>query len=91
MKATHFKNIWHKANKMKDKLMSKVKQRGLEPTYDNCKDYYLGIIRPYRDGRGEVHYLHKRNDKKQIWRMSNDGRKQSIPRQDTPKKRRFGR
>ena len=91
MKGTHFENIWRKANKMKHKLMAKVKQRGLEPTYDNCKAYYLGIIRPYRDGRGEVYYLHKRNDKKQIWRISNDGRKQSIPRQDTPKKRRFRR
>ena len=48
MKAQHFINIWEKAGKTKCKLVSKVEQRGLEPTYENCRDYYLGMIRPYR-------------------------------------------
>jgi len=91
MKAQHFKNIWKKAGKMKCKLQAKVKQRGIEPTYDNCKDYYLGFYECYRDVRGNVQYLHRRYDRKQIWRMNSDGRKQSVPRQNKPKKRRFKR
>tara|TARA_Y100001963_G_C6504010_1_gene319122 strand:+ start:220 stop:492 length:273 start_codon:yes stop_codon:yes gene_type:complete len=88
MKAQHFINIWKKAGKMKCRLVSKVKQRGVEPTYENCKDYYLGMIKPYRDIRGNVTYLHKKKDRKIIWRMKNDGRKQHIPRQNKYKKRR---
>ena len=91
MKAQHFINIWEKAGKTKCRLISKVEQRGLEATYENCKDYYLGMIKPYRDIRGNVEHLHKRHDRKQIWRMRNDGRKQSVPRQNKPKKRRFKR
>jgi len=88
MKAQHFKNIWKKAGKMKCKLQAKVKQRGLEATYENCRDYYLGAIKPYRNTRGNVHHLHSKHDRKIIWRMKNDGRKQSIPRQNKYKKRR---
>ena len=89
MKAQHFINIWKKAGKMKCKLRSKVQQRGLEPTYENCRDYYLGMIQPYRNVRGNVMHLHKKHDRKIIWRMKNDGRTQSVPRHNKPKKRRF--
>ena len=91
MKAQHFKNIWKKAGKMKCRLRAKVKQRGLEPTYENCRAYYLGIIRPYTDMRGNVKHLHKRHDRRLIWRIKNNGRTQSVQTQNKPKKRRFKR
>ena len=92
MKAQHFQNIWKKENKMKCRLMSKVEQRGLKPTYEICRDYYMGSIKPYRNGRsGKVEYLHKKHDRKIIWRMKNVGRNYGVPRQDKPKKRRFRR
>ncbi len=91
MKAQHFINIWKKAGKMKCRLISKVEQRGLEATYENCRDYYLGMIKPYRNVRGDVVYLHRKRDSKIIWRMENDGRTQSVQRQNKHKKRRFKR
>jgi hypothetical protein len=40
-----FQNIWKKSNKSKQRLMDKVKQRGMKPTYENCMDYYTGQIK----------------------------------------------
>ena len=39
-----FERIWSKGkqNKMVQRLMEKVKIRGLEPTEDNCRDYWMG-------------------------------------------------
>jgi len=89
MKAQHFINFWKKAGKMKCRIVSKVEQRGIEPSFENCRDYYLGMIKPYRNIKGDVQYLHKKRDRKIIWRMKNDGRTQSVSRHNKSKKRRF--
>ena len=35
--------------------MQKVICRGLEPTKENCRDYYMGYIRPFNDRGTTVH------------------------------------
>ena len=47
-----FNKIWAKGkqNKMVQRLMEKAKVRGLEPTEENCRDYWMGYIRYYTDG-----------------------------------------
>ncbi|BCV02385.1 MAG: hypothetical protein CM15mV52_0370 [uncultured marine virus] len=47
-----FDRIWAKGktNKMVQRLMSKCQLRGLEPTEENCRDYWMGYIRYYEDG-----------------------------------------
>ena len=44
-----FDRIWAKGktNKMCMRLMEKVKIRGLAPTEENCRDYWMGYIRYY--------------------------------------------
>ena len=44
-----FDRIWAKGmnGKMRMRLMEKVKIRGLEPTEENCRDYWMGYIRFY--------------------------------------------
>ena len=46
-----FERIWRKGkqNKIVQSLMQKVSIRGLEPTEENCRDYYMGYIRYYKD------------------------------------------
>lgn len=84
----HFSNMWKKNNKMKCKMMAKVEQRGWEPTYDNCRDYYIGLIKPFKNPRsGMTEHLHLQKDRRQIWRL-NYGRTESVPRQNKHKKRR---
>ena len=45
-----FERIWAKGmnGKMRMRLMAKCIQRGLEPTEDNCRDYWMGYIRYYK-------------------------------------------
>ena len=57
-KKENFNRIWNKeSSKSRDKLMAKVKQRGLQPTEKNCFEYYMGYIRAWRDRRGNVSHL----------------------------------
>ena len=41
-----FDRIWAKGktNKMVQRLMAKCVQRKLEPTEENCRDYWMGYI-----------------------------------------------
>jgi hypothetical protein len=51
-----FQNIWDKKNKSRQRLMDKVKQRGMNPTYENCMNYFTGQIRwvmNSKNGNGE--------------------------------------
>ena len=55
-KETQFKVIWNKKGKTRQRLMDKVKQRNMKPTYETCRDYYLGDIKwvvNSRNGNGE--------------------------------------
>ena len=46
-----FDRIWAKGKngKMRMRLMEKVTVRGLAPTEENCRDYWMGYIRYYVD------------------------------------------
>jgi hypothetical protein len=73
-----FTRIWAKGrtNKMVQRLMEKVKIRGLEPTEDNCRDYWMGYIRHYIDGwTGQSYHVNPRKNKvlmKQLRRNKNE-------------------
>jgi len=61
-----FEHIWAKGmnGKMRMRLMSKCIQRGLEPTEDNCRDYWMGYIRYYKDSwTGQDYHLNPRKNK----------------------------
>jgi len=55
---TAFDKIWAKGKngKMRMRLMAKCVQRGLEPTEENCRDYWMGYIRYYRDAYTKQEY-----------------------------------
>ena len=40
-----FERIWNKNGKTRCRLRDKVRTRGLQPTDENCKDYYTGQIK----------------------------------------------
>ena len=61
-----FDRIWAKGknNKMVQRLMAKCVQRKLEPTEDNCRDYWMGYIRYYKDAHtGQEHHINPRKNK----------------------------
>ena len=53
-----FDRIWvkGKTDKMVQRLMAKCVQRKLEPTEDNCRDYWMGYIRYYKDAHTNQEY-----------------------------------
>ena len=61
-----FERIWAKGktNKMVQRLMEKCKIRGLEPTEENCRDYWMGYVRYYKDAwTGEDYHINPRKNK----------------------------
>ena len=72
-----FNKIWAKGknNKMVQRLKEKCIMRGLEPTEENCRDYWMGYIRYYVDGwTGQGHHVNPRRNKilmKQLKRNQN--------------------
>ena len=72
-----FNKIWAKgkSNKTVQSLMQKVTIRGLEPTEDNCRDYYMGYVRYYKnDISGQIYHINPRKNKqimKQLKRSRN--------------------
>ena len=73
-----FDRIWAKGmnGKMRMRLMEKVKIRGLEPTEENCRDYWMGYIRFYMNPvTGIGRHVNPRKNKsfmKQMKRLRND-------------------
>ena len=76
-----FNKIWAKGknNKMVQRLKEKCIMRGLEPTEENCRDYWMGYIRYYVDGwTGQGHHVNPRRNKilmKQLKRNQNSDNK----------------
>ena len=72
-----FNKIWAKgkSNKTVQSLMQKVTIRGLEPTEDNCRDYYMGYVRYYKNELSGIEYhINPRKNKiimKQLKRSRN--------------------
>ena len=55
-----FASNWNKESpKFRQTLQQKVMVRGMEPTFDNCRNYWNGKIRSYKDTRtGNVEHMH---------------------------------
>lgn len=65
-----FENIWAKGGKSKQKIMDKLRNRKINQTYDNCRDYFLGRyiwILDSRTGNGE--HINRRTQYKTIRRL----------------------
>ena len=91
MKLKQFNTIWEKNNKMKNKIIDKVKVRGLDPTYEICKDYWMGKIRPFLNPyTGQTQHLNYRTQWKEIQRLRRDayGKSKRVSRPYKHKKRR---
>ena len=61
-----FERIWVKGknNKMVQRLMEKVKIRGLTPNEENCRDYWMGYIRYYKYAwTGRDYHINPRKNK----------------------------
>jgi len=55
-----FTRIWAKGKngKMRMRLMAKCSQRSIEPTEENCRDYWMGYVRYYVDSyTGQSYHL----------------------------------
>jgi len=64
-----FDRIWAKGKngKMRLRLMEKCKVRGLAPTEENCRDYWMGYVRCYVDAwTGEIYHLNPRKNKQRM-------------------------
>jgi len=89
-----FDIIWKKQSpKSRQKIMQKLICRGLEPTKENCRDYWMGYIKPFPDGRGEVFHC---NPFKNSERMRGIGRNKygtpfNMARRHKKKKQRIRR
>jgi len=59
----NFRKCWEKeSNKFRHTLMQKLINRGKKPTYENCKDYFQGRIKAYKDPRSDrVSHIHIRD------------------------------
>ena len=87
-----FDIIWNKESpKSRQKLMQKLICRDIEPTKENCRDYWMGYIRYYINPiTGHGRHVNPRKNKafmKQMKRLRNDNQtrkrsKKSIPRND---------
>ena len=72
-----FIKIWAKGknNSQRNALMQKVSLRGLEPTEENCRDFYMGYVRYYKnEWTGEEFHINQRKNKqtmKQLRRSRN--------------------
>ena len=61
-----FDRIWAKGSngKMRMRLMAKCVQRDIRPTEENCRDYWMGYIRFYKDAHtGQDYHLNPRKNK----------------------------
>ncbi len=85
----NFKSCWEKeSNKFRHTLIQKVKSRGMEPTYKNCKNYFEGRIKAYKDPRsGRVSHIHIRDYIKQK-RRDKRGTTRPMEKRNRYKKRR---
>ena len=89
-KESTFERIWTKeAKKSREKIMQKLEVRGVIPTYQKCKEYWMGEIRPYKSPvTGNVKHLHTEEIK---GRRRIDGRTSRLLENQNPRKKRRAR
>ena len=87
-----FNRIWAKgkSNKTVQSLMQKVTLRGLEPTEENCRDYYMGYIRPFNN-RGTFIQCNPMKSQSLMRGLGRDkyGKPRKFTGRNKTKKRRF--
>ena len=87
-----FDRIWAKGknNKMVQRLMAKCVQRKLEPTEENCRDYWMGYIRYYKDAHSNQEYhINPRKNKvlmKQLKRNKHDYKRRKTGKRKPSRK-----
>jgi hypothetical protein len=86
----NFKERWGKeSNKFRHTLIQKLQSRGVEPSYENCKNYFEGRIKPYKDPRsGIVSHIHIRDIIKNERRNKKRGTTRPMEKKYRHKKRR---
>ena len=85
-----FDIIWNKESpKSRQTIMQKVICRGLEPTKENCRDYYMGYIRPFNN-RGTFIHCNPMKSQSFMRRLGKDryGKPRKFTRRNKTKKRR---
>jgi len=83
-----FNRCWNKESpKFRQRLCQKLMNKGVEPTYNNCKSYWFGSIKPYKHPKtGSVEHLHIKVIRK---RRRIYGPTRPMENQNRNKKRRF--
>jgi len=89
----NFRACWNKeSKKFRQTLIQKLQCRGVEPTYKNCKDFYYGSIKAYKDPRnGIIEHIHIKDIIKNKRRHSNNGTTRPMAKRDRYKKRKFNK
>ena len=95
-KARAFRHLWNRPHKsvQKEKIIMKLQQRNVEPTEENCFDYWMGYLKMYRDNRGEVHHTNPYKNQQLMKGMGRDkyGRPaRYVARRNKKKKHRVNR
>ena len=95
-KARAFRHLWNRPHKtvQKEKIIMKLQQRNVEPTEENCFDYWMGYLKMYRDVRGEIHHINPYKNQQVMKGMGRDkyGRpSRYVARKPKSKKRRINR
>ena len=64
--ADFFDRCWNKENpKFRQRISQKMKNKVLEPTQENCRNFWLGLIKPYKFPKsGRVIHLHLKDIRK---------------------------
>ena len=86
-----FDIIWKKDSpKSRQVIMQKIICRGLEPTKENCRDYWMGFIRPFND-RGTFVHCNPMRNQSLMRRLGRDkyGKPRKFERRNKSKKRNF--
>ena len=86
-----FDIIWNKESpKSRQVIMQKVICRGLEPTKENCRDYYMGYISPFNN-RGTFIHCNPMKSQSLMRGLGRDkyGKPRKFTGRNKTKKRRF--
>ena len=89
-----FLRIWGKeATKTRDSIKQKLINKGIEPTQQNCYEYWMGYITPWKDTRGNVHHLNPYRNEAFMRSIGRNkyGTPFNMARQNKKKKRRFNK
>jgi len=90
------KHKWNRPHHIVNSIQQKLKIRRMEPTLENCRDFWMGYIRRYVDFHGKEYWMNPRKNKgmmKILRRGRNEGRRKGHTRKldFKHKKKKFGK